>query len=145
MRKTYIQSTIAELFFLRVKARLVVIDPIMSVMGGTDTYKDSEVRRVLGPLKKLAEEMGVTIIIVRHLTKTETANPLHRGQGSVGFIGLVRGALTVMKDPDDEEKRLLVPFKNSLGPLMTPMSFQITGDPNGNEPGIITWLGPSEH
>jgi len=65
------------------------------------------VRRALAPLAKLAEETGVAVVVVRHLTQSSGGNPLYRGQGSIGIIGAARSALLVAKHPEDEGLRVL--------------------------------------
>ncbi len=52
--------------------RLIVIDPISAYMGGrttADTYKNSEVRAVLGPLAEWAEKHNVAVLFVSHFIK----------------------------------------------------------------------------
>ena len=38
--------------------QLVVVDPIGSYLGGTDSHRDNEVRGVLAPISALAEKYG---------------------------------------------------------------------------------------
>ncbi len=58
----------------RVKAKLLVIDPVTAVFSGKDFYKDSEVRKMIAPMHYLIEELHVCCLIVRHLTKTRPDN-----------------------------------------------------------------------
>jgi hypothetical protein len=93
--------------------RLVVIDPISAYLGEADSHKNSEVRAVLAPLAELAQEMGVAIVSVTHLNKGSGA-ALYRSMGSVAFVAAVRAAWAVVKDRDNEERRLVLPLKNNL-------------------------------
>lgn len=69
----------------RVNARLLIIDPLMAFLPSeVNSYSDQDVRRALAPVAKLAEETGVAVVIVRHLTKAPGGNPLYRGGGSIG-------------------------------------------------------------
>jgi hypothetical protein len=39
-------------------------------------HRDQDVRRALAPLKTLAEETGVAMVVVRHLNKGGGASPI---------------------------------------------------------------------
>src|SRR5829696_3197479 len=66
-------------------AALVVIDSLGDLLrSGTS---GQHVRHALGALKASAERTGAAIVVVRHLNKTPSANPLYRGLGSVGING----------------------------------------------------------
>src|SRR5208337_4566689 len=81
-----------------VNARLVVLDPLVAFVGSTNVNSDQAVRRCLGPLASLAQEMSFSVLAVRHLTKTGSA-AVYRGCGSIGIIDLARSALIVGPDP----------------------------------------------
>lgn len=125
-------------------ARLVVIDPIMSYIGGgLDANRDQDVRRALAPLAGLAQETGAAIVILRHLTKTAGGAALYRGQGSIGFIGIARAGLICADDPDKPEQKVLAQTKTNLGPPVASLAYRITGCPNGAS--MIVWEGVSAH
>lgn len=42
----------------RVKAKLVIIDPVMAILGGQNTYKDNEVRTILAPMQMMIERLA---------------------------------------------------------------------------------------
>lgn len=89
-------------------AKLVVIDPLMAyLLGDVNSYKDQDIRRALAPLAALAAELNVAIVVIRHLNKSSSSNPLYRGGGSIGIIGAARSGLLVAKDPEDEDRRIL--------------------------------------
>jgi DNA polymerase bacteriophage-type len=74
---------------------IVLIDPITSYLGigEIDSYRDSDVRAVLGPLKELAEEMRIAIVTVMHFNKkVDITNALLRVSNSMAFVGLPRHA-----------------------------------------------------
>ena len=48
---------------------LVIVDPVSSYLGKTDSHKNSEVRGVLEPLSEMAERMGIAILTVTHFSK----------------------------------------------------------------------------
>jgi hypothetical protein len=100
----------------RVDAKLVYIDPIMAVIGGsTNTYKDNEVRSLLMPLKVLVERCHVSCVVVRHMTKVRGDNPLMAGGGSIAFVGLARTGLMVIRNPEDPEQRIFSHIKSNIG------------------------------
>jgi putative DNA primase/helicase len=96
-------------------AKLVGIDPVVSFIGSeTNTWRDQDVRRILGPLAALAERLGVAIVLIRHLTKSNGAPAIYRGGGSIGFVAAVRSALLVARDPEDESRIVLASVKSNL-------------------------------
>ena len=126
------------------KAKLVIVDPIMAFLAGeVNSHRDQDVRRALAPLAKLAEEEGCAILYVRHLNKGDSANPLHRGGGSIGIIGAVRSGMLVTEDPDNPDRRVLACTKNNLARKPTSLLFDLSQAPNGST--RIGWIGQSEH
>jgi hypothetical protein len=104
-------------------AVLVVVDPLSAYLGGTDSYRDAEVRTILAPLAAVAERTGAAICGVMHVTKDQQRQALYRGQGSIAFAGAARLVLAVGVDPDDtsRERRFLMPLKSNVGAsLLTP-------------------------
>jgi hypothetical protein len=100
----------------RPDVKLIVIDPIASFIGRCriDDHKQSELRRVLDPLSELAEKTGAAIIVVAHLNKTASERAVYRIAGSVGYTAAVRLAYLVGADPDDNDRRFLLPVKMNL-------------------------------
>ena len=82
-------------------------------VGKVDSYRDSDVRAVLGPLKELAEEMRVAIITVMHFNKkVDITNALLRISNSLAFVGLPRHAYGVIAD-NENQRQLFVRAKNN--------------------------------
>jgi len=96
--------------------RLVVIDPITAYLGSTDSHKDAQVRGILAPLAKLAEESGVAVILVAHLNKSNVKKAIYRTGGSIAFTAAMRAAFVVVKDTKNPERRLFLPTKTNLAP-----------------------------
>ncbi len=126
----------------KIDAKLVVIDPLMGYMGKANSWRDQDVRTALSPLAKMAEDIGVAVIIVRHLNKTSSSNSVYRGGGSIGIIGAARSALLIAKDPEDENRRILAGIKSNLAPLPPSLSYTIE-----NIDGVpkIAWGGVTNH
>ena len=93
----------------------VFIDPITAYLGvdEMDSYRDTDVRAVLGPLKELAEEMRISVISVMHFNKkVDITNALLRVSNSLAFVGLPRHVYAVVYDADNE-RTLFVRAKNN--------------------------------
>lgn len=104
---------------------LVVIDPITAYLGGTDSYKNADVRSLLAPLSKLASEYKVAIIGISHFNKGECQKALQKVSGSLAFVAASRAAYAVLKDKNDPDRRLFLPIKNNIGNDKLGFAFRI--------------------
>ncbi len=110
--------------------KLIVIDPIGSYLGGgTKANSDNEVRAVLAPIAKIAAETGVAVLIVAHTRKAEATHADDMVMGSRAFTGIARSVLHLMEDPDDCDRRLLLPGKCNITSRQNGLSFAIAGHP----------------
>jgi putative DNA primase/helicase len=114
--------------------RLLIFDPLASYLGSTNTWKDSDVRRVMDPLAVVAAKVGVAIIGIMHLTKATDRSALHRASGSMAFPAASRAAYIVMKHPDDDERRVIAPIKFNIGPKPSAFAYRISGTP-----AVVQW------
>jgi hypothetical protein len=105
-----------EAVVVRTNAALVIIDPLMAYLHlGHNANSDQHVRRAFASLKALGERTGTAIVVVRHLNKSTSANPLYRGGGSIGIIGAARCGLLLAQDPEHPQRRILAATKGNLG------------------------------
>lgn len=111
--------------------RLLVIDPISAYFGQTDSHKNSDIRAVLSPLTSLAAEMRFAVIAINHLTKGG-GKAIYRSLGSVAIAAAARVALNFYRDPDDGNRRLILPTKMNLAPESAGLAYQI-------EDGSVWW------
>jgi hypothetical protein len=105
-----------EKIIARGNVKLVEIDPVSAYLGlgKVDSYRTSDVRAVLGPLKDLAEELAVGIIGIMHFNKkVDVTNVLLRVSDSLAFVAAPRHVFGVIDDPDNGRK-LVVRAKNNL-------------------------------
>lgn len=105
--------------------RLVIIDPVSAYLGGTDSHKNAEVRGMLAPLTTLAGDHRAAILLVSHLTKSQSTSALMRVQGSIAFAALCRAVWGVAADKDDHDRRLFMPLKNNLGQDKSGLAYSI--------------------
>ena len=107
---------------------LVVVDPVSSYLGKTDSHKNSEVRGVLEPLSEMAERARVAILSVTHFSKAgtnSTTKALHRFIGSIAFTGAPRAAFAVIEDAEHDGRRLFLHAKNNLACAPQGLAFQL--------------------
>ena len=122
----------------KLDASLLVIDPLAAFIGqGVDTHRDSDVRRCLHRLARMAEESGVAVLLVRHLTKEAGKIAKYRGGGSIGIIGAARSAMIVAEHPKDD-CCVLASTKSNLGPTPGSLQYRIR---SARDTSNIEWLG----
>ena len=128
----------------RTSPTLVVIDPFMAVLGsGISAFSDQKIRQTLSYLVNLAQNTGCAFLIVRHLNKGSSENPLYQGSGSIGIIATVRTGLMVIQHPSDEKQRLLVPIKNNFSERASNLTYQVIANARGIP--SIQWLGANHY
>jgi hypothetical protein len=138
----YQLSQVAELedAIVQDDVKLVIIDPLSAFLGKTDSYKDSELRALLAPLRAVAERTGAAILFVAHLKKGTESTPLHRIAGSIGLGAALRVVSLVAEDREGgPEDRLLVPVKNNLAKQPAGRRFSLIDSHDGNDVAVITW------
>lgn len=108
---------------------LIIIDPISSYLGQTDSHNNSEVREALVPLAALAAKTGAAIIAVTHLNKGQHASAINQIIGSIAFVAAARAAYSVCRDEEDPARRLVLPVKNNLGVDETGFAYRLLGEP----------------
>jgi hypothetical protein len=99
--------------------RLIVIDPIVSVVAG-DSHKNAEVRRGLQPLVDLAGQLRCAVLGVTHFSKgTGGRDPVERVTGSLAFGAMPRLVMVTAKQEakdDQPERRVMLRAKSNIGP-----------------------------
>jgi putative DNA primase/helicase len=110
---------------------VVIIDPIVAMINANlNSHRDQHVRLVLARIAKLAERHNAAVIGILHLNKDESASPLNRISGSIGFGAAARSVLLFGADPEDPDgergnRRVLVHAKHNLGPLAPSLAYRI--------------------
>lgn len=108
-------------------ARLVVVDTLNDFTN-CNVLSNQQVRRALRPLRDLAEELNIAIVLLRHFVKSSSGRSLLRGGGSVGITAMARSQLKVFKHPDDPNLRVVCQDKSNLGPLSPSLLFEVVPD-----------------
>lgn len=116
--------------------RLIIIDPVSSYTGSTDSHKNAEVRTMLTPLVDLAESHGFAILAVTHLSKGAGGKAVYRATGSLAFAAAARAVWMLAKDLDDPSRRLLLPVKCNIAPELSGLAFHIASDMGGS---FVAW------
>jgi putative DNA primase/helicase len=117
---------------------LVIIDPISSYMGKTDSHKNSEVRGTLEPVSEMAERLKVAIVSVTHFSKSGSGNnskALHRFIGSIAFVGAPRAAFAVIEDADNKGRILFLLAKNNMAGKCQGLAYRLVQTLVGGEGG----------
>ena len=105
--------------------RIFIIDPLTAYLGaGTKAKENAEVRRVLTPLVKLAEETGVLVLANSHLNKG-TGKALYRVLDFIAFIALGRTVHLVAKDADNPDNRKFICDKTNIGSKPLGLTYSI--------------------
>lgn len=122
----------------RYPAALVVIDPLQAYLGKIDMHRSNETRPLMARLADLARKHNTVILCIRHPSKPGQGGgrAIHRGLGSIDFIGIARTGLNLLPHPVDQNKGLLAQGKNNLGLLGRTLIFS-------KAEGQFTWAGVS--
>jgi DNA repair protein RadA/Sms len=100
----------------------------------------------------MAESTGAAVVIVAHLNKGQSTDPIQRLGGSIGLAAAARSVLLLGRDPDDPEggvgsSRVLAHVKSNFGPLATSRRLEIETVERGlhSATARITERGPSQY
>lgn len=126
----------------QVDAKLLIIDPMEAFIAG-DPNANKDIRKALTPVKNMAEQTGVSVLLVRHLNKDSNKPAMYRGGGSIAITGVARSGLVLSKHPDDEELRVLAPQKNNLSKKASSLVYTIVTAEN--DTAKLEWRGESTH
>lgn len=111
-------------------ARLLVIDPVVGALTGeTNSHRDSDIRRALAPLARLAEDADLAVLALIHWNKAAGTDAFLRVGGSTAFTAAPRSALAFGADPDDPDGdgRVLAHFKCNVGRKQPSLAYRVEG------------------
>ena len=105
---------------------MIIVDSITSYLGNVDSNSNSGVRGLLEPLRMLASEQNLAILLVAHLNKAHGTDAMMRVSGSTSWVAAVRTAYLVTPDKEDKQRRMMLPIKNNLGIDDTGFAYSIS-------------------
>jgi putative DNA primase/helicase len=107
-----------------------VIDPLTS-FADSDTNKTADMRRLLDAVAKMAARTGVAILVITHLNKRSDAKKaMQMVAGSHVIVAAVRVVLVTARDPNDKQRRLILPIKLNIGPDDLGFAFRVIARPH---------------
>jgi hypothetical protein len=123
---------------------LVVIDPISAYVGvgKINNSSTTDVRGILGPMAKLAEEKRMLIVGIMHFNKkADVTNAMLRIADSLAYVAASRHTYFVTVDPENENARLFVKAKNNLAPDSQALRYMFSAAMVGHddELGVDIW------
>ena len=82
---------------------------------------------MLSPLKRLAERLGIAVLLVSHTNKAGGPNGKYRVQGSIAYVGACRANFLFVKDRDDPTGRRVLMLDNgcNLAPTVPTLAYRI--------------------
>ena len=128
--------------------KLLILDPVVTAVAG-DSHKNTEVRRGLQPIVRLAEKTGCAVLGITHFSKgTSGRNPVERITGSIAFGALARIVWVAAKSDssDSQEERVLCRAKSNIGQDSGGFTYELLttelSEAPGLEASVINWLAP---
>ena len=105
----------------QIKPSLVILDPLQAfVPKGVAMERRNEMRQLLAPLQKCAEEMSIAFLIVMHTNKRMGAYGRARLADSADMWDIARSVFIMGNCNDDEKTRYISHEKSSYGePIRT--------------------------
>jgi len=116
---------------------LVIIDPVSAYLGvgKVNNSSSTDVRGILAPLTKLAEEKKVSIIGIMHFNKKQDVNNAMLWiADSLAYVAAARHVYVVVDDAEYQKARLFVKAKNNLAPDNHALRFMVEPQEVGRDP-----------
>ena len=106
---------------------LLAFDPLQSFLGpGVDMNAAGDTRPLLDAVASLCAAHSCTPLYIRHNGKTQRAKAIHASLGSIDISAHMRSILTLYKDPDERQHRILAHTKQAGLPAPS-MNIKLTG------------------
>jgi hypothetical protein len=83
---------------------MVVIDPVGNHISGRNSNSETDIRDAIAPLNAVADERGVMIFAIRHLSEKECSRGVLAAiLGSSAWVQVPRAVLAVVRDDEDPQ------------------------------------------
>jgi hypothetical protein len=111
---------------MKERVKVLIFDAVVDNLGSlTDSNHSRQVRRDLAPLRVLANELDLVILVCLHTNK-RGSNFRQIAQGSTAFNQVSRSSLWLTRVPDGEEnERVLFVGKSNYAQVGNPLEFSI--------------------
>ena len=109
-------------------AKMLVLDPLSSYIGDCALNQANEVRPRFNYLIKTARENECAIVIVDHMNKASQTKAIYRTPGTIDVVGAARSTLIIGRDPEYDDRRILVQQKANLAPTGNAIVFSVDGN-----------------
>ena len=80
---------------------VLIIDPLINVMGGTNANDNAIAALLMGKLAELAATRRIAVVLAHHTSKGRDLKSAESAMGAASFINLARIALAI--EPLDEK------------------------------------------
>jgi hypothetical protein len=131
-----LEAQIADL-----KPALVIIDSLTTHKPTKcDLNSHGDIAPLLVALRKLASKYRCAIVLIHHLNKLQTSDPLNKISGSIGISATARHVIIVAPHPEDPQSRVAAIAKTNLVKFGAP-SYRFRLDPFGWE-GTTQFTAP---
>jgi hypothetical protein len=96
----------------RIEPDIIVLDPLMSLMGGVDGNNNSAAAIFMGKLVKLAADRHIAVVIAHHAAKGRDPNSADSAMGAASFVNFARIVLTIEPLAEKDAGRIgVLPWK----------------------------------
>jgi hypothetical protein len=115
----------------------VIIDPVSAYLGvgKINNSQTTDVRAVLAPLTKLAEQKKILVVGIMHFNKkADVTNAMLRIADSLAYVAAARHVYVVVDDSEHKGARLFVKAKNNLAPDKNALRFNVATRLVGADP-----------
>jgi putative DNA primase/helicase len=109
---------------------MIMIDPVTAYLGGkVDSHRTTDVRAILEPLDRFADDHKVAIVCITHPPKAAQSKAINSFTGSLAFAAAARMAFVAIDDPEDPLSglQMLLPVKNNIGPMAPGLAYRRIG------------------
>lgn len=136
---------ILEAKVISFKPDLVIIDPLLTYMGGgVDTNQFNQVTEFLTYVDELAREHKLCVICIRHMTKSSGEHAINKGIGSIGFAARARSVLHIGVSRDDPDTIGFAHVKSNWSEKGQTLLYQLVGGSKTESPKL-EWVGTADY
>lgn len=126
---------------------LLVLDPVMSHIDPNINANSEELRAMLEPLARLADDTGAAVFGLAHFNKATGTDPLSRITGSRAFAAVARSVLPFARDTTTDDGTCVMSLiKNNLGRADVPsLRYRVESvpfDTPEGPPSGAAWTSP---